>query len=179
MTSSYVQQTRDRVTLNKHDSKDNMTDTIYDSDFYHEDPDENPTLNFELLASTVKWARHEWDSQAAGGAQSMWRQASYAMPTDCGTAACIAGRVALDAGFTSAPELRMWEDAGAFCYWRHDTDPPVSLQGNRTPWSTVGQELLGLTTYEARVLFAGGNNIKDVERIAADIARHHGYEPSW
>jgi len=133
-------------------------------------------LNFELLASTIKWAAHEHEAWIDNPAYTMmWRQGAYVTPMRCGTAACIAGRVALDAGF--APSIS-WGDLHA--QWVGVGEPPVPVsQNGLATWREIGRVLLGLSDWEADKLFSGGNSITCVEAISRDIARYHGYEPTW
>lgn len=51
-------------------------------------------FNMRLLDNAIDWA----ESQQAPGGDGLWDQGIWAGKTECGTACCIAGRIALSTG---------------------------------------------------------------------------------
>lgn len=104
------------------------------------------TVNVPLLRKAVEWAEVEAEKPPY---LRGWYQGEYAVPAvdvgrspTCGTCYCIAGYVAL---------METGLDCGANS---HD----------------VAEAALGLTSEQSGDLFAGGNDIDDVRRIADAIA---------
>lgn len=133
---------------------------------------ENPDPNFDLerLVSTVKWARYEHDQGLASPEYtSMWLQSAYLAETPCGTAACVAGRCALDAGYLPSQAY-----ASTFVRWMEGCPLDADREGDVSV-SDLAIALFGITLEEGLRLFQGDNRIEDVEHHARNIAHQHGY----
>lgn len=121
-----------------------------------------PILNTELLTQVIKWAEESEkapDTEPMPGwgvwGQTMWfRRSSRLQEVTCGTAYCIAGQVAHQAGYEP-----VWDDASVAHYCRLPGGFPVSA-------SEVAQETLGLTADEATAMFNANNTIADVQAVA-------------
>lgn len=110
--------------------------------------------NVPLLRKAVEWVE-EQDQLPEG---RVWYQGAWFTRFEgtpwCGTAMCIAGKVALDAGWKQRPGtgsrvIRGLEESSA-----HE----------------VARDLLGLRDWEAERLFSGGNDAFDIRREAERIA---------
>lgn len=120
-------------------------------------------FNLPLLRKAVEWAESEARKPQA---DSEWYQDHFAVSGEaigrsCGTAYCIAGWIAHQAGSH-----------------RIELD---SIDGDGS--AMVAQELLGITHEDAWCggfyeggLFAAGNSIEDVRLVAETIARRYGEE---
>lgn len=131
-----------------------------------------PTVNVPLLRKTLEWAYGEWQ-KVRRDEISEWNQGNWMVSTAglydysekvyeafrqgaaCGTACCIAGKVALDDGWHPA----MTRGLGGFAY----------RDGERADVFDIGRDLLGLTNEQANWLFAGGNTIYNLYSIANQI----------
>lgn len=111
-------------------------------------------FNLPLLRKAVEWAESEARKPEV---ECEWYQGHFMVPgyeidRTCGTAYCIAGHVASDAG--------MWPENGGV--------------------DEVAMDLLGIKFEDAWCdeygLFCSWNDIEDVRRIAEQIARKYGEE---
>jgi hypothetical protein len=136
-------------------------------------PGASDTVDAPRLAKTLDWALEQhWRAEA--GLFSEWNQAAWMRHSDdlarergmyeeylvaqragatCGTACCIAGKVALDNGYHSV------HGNGGDAVIHRRTRARVGA-------AKVAAELLGLTTWQADLLFSGGNRITDLYAIA-------------
>lgn len=147
------------------------------------------TVNEELLRETLEWAHGEWLKQKAGQPsewdQGTWlgsmhyaavkrlaygpggirwdeaeqKVAPLNLPKACGTACCIAGRVALVNGWKPEPAPEA-------------ADPVIVTKGSREEQiDYLAAELLGLGPDDeySWSLFDGGNTIYDLYRIAGHL----------
>jgi hypothetical protein len=115
-------------------------------------------IDHEEIARLVDWAEA---SHIAGDGE--WYQWLWGTVTDCGTSCCIAGKWALDHGWTLNDEV--------VAPWR---DP----QGNRaySP-EHAAASALGLASsddLQVTPLFHSGNTIDDLRRIAKDLRTRDG-----
>lgn len=55
-------------------------------------------INLKPLDDAIAWAQREQAGQHVDG-EPAWRQEWWLVVNECGTACCIAGRIALDAGY--------------------------------------------------------------------------------
>lgn len=136
-------------------------------------PGASDTVDAPRLAKTLDWAYGE-HLRAEAGLFSEWHQGAWMFHSDelarrngtyeeylvaqragatCGTACCIAGKVALDSGYRSV----------------HGDGGDAVIHGETEDWSgasEVAAELLGLHDWQADLLFSGGNRITDLYAIA-------------
>lgn len=140
------------------------------------------SIDIALLRKTLDWALDE-HRKAQRGEQSEWEQGEWlssisdvaawkladsmdiadamakvarlGLPTACGTACCIAGKIALDAGY------RPSYDTGATAL--------VDVAGQQRMVGDVAAELLGTTYRMVENLFYGHNTIYDLYRIAGEL----------
>jgi hypothetical protein len=122
--------------------------------------------NTERLLSLLAWAEGEHE-KSERGEPSEWDQGSWITrqrSVPCGTACCIAGKVALDDGLEPRISGRSWEAVHDF-----DSTSTVLLDGERLSVPEYAQVALGLDRYQANELFAGGNTIEDLRRIIGGL----------
>jgi hypothetical protein len=129
------------------------------------------SVNVPLLRKTLEWAHEEWNKKLRGEI-SEWAQGTWMTSTTniygtertvealragtaCGTACCIAGKVALDDG---------WHQDGM-----SGLGGTLRRDGETDNAFDIGQELLGLNADQAAALFSGYNTIYSLYRIARDI----------
>lgn len=132
------------------------------------------SVNVEKLRKAIEWAESE-AIKAENGEISEWEQGEWIVTSrvryneklmeyvSCGTACCIAGKVALDAGFKSDPNGFRG-----------------TLDGDETDVQSVAIRELGLQSYSDPALFAsnsiaqrlfdGSNTIYDLWRLANEIS---------
>jgi hypothetical protein len=143
----------------------------------------------EYLASLLAWAEDE-NEKRKRGERSEWDQGNWiTLPASfngllddhpgvplvslpCGTACCIAGKVALDAG--GLPAL-----VGAGTSAPHYAGSIVDMpDGTKVGVDTFAAERLGITVDQAEVLFSGSNDIEDLRLIIGAIIAdsHIGYQ---
>lgn len=135
-------------------------------------PPKPPGVDVPALAKTLDWAM-EQHRKAQRGEISEWNQGTWISSTAalletwavrqfererragtvCGTACCIAGKAALDAGYR----------------WSQVSDLLVAPDGTASYVESVGREVLGLTERQATTLFSGGNTIHDLYHFAGLI----------
>lgn len=120
-------------------------------------------VNIPLLRKAVEWVEAEAIKPPD---QSEWYQAAWRISdgygievgnqlvSHCGTAYCVAGYV----GQLVNPEYQKSD------WLKNEGGTPVMHV------STAAKEALGLTTDQADRLFDAGNDVKDVRRIAEEIA---------
>jgi hypothetical protein len=115
-------------------------------------------IDHEEIARLVDWAEA---SHIAGDGE--WYQGLWGTVTDCGTSCCIAGKWALDHGWSL--------ENNAVLPWR---DP----QGERWSSPAIGPRGagggMGLDEGQADVLFFGANTIDDLRRIAKRLRTEDG-----
>jgi hypothetical protein len=132
------------------------------------DVPEPVVVNKPALVKVVAWVAgehakkdlpSEWD-------QDWWYRRKVDDGTDvdtapnwCGTAACVAGKVAIMAG--GIPEIGT--SAGEV------SDHVIMPDGSRQTARTVAMRELGLNERQADVLFSGANNYDDIMSIAKQI----------
>ena len=116
------------------------------------------------IARLVEWAEA---SHIAGDGE--WNQYDYATVHECGTAYCIAGKWALDHGWTHETDRRGVEA------WR---DPEGVLQDPGIgAWDALGltyDQVWGALEGRERGLFQQDNSIDDLRRIAKDLRTEAG-----
>ena len=129
-------------------------------------------VNVPLLQKTLDWAYGEWQKKLRGEV-SEWHQGDWTVATAevywdneelvekalsagtaCGTSCCIAGKVALDAGWKPASGV-----GGA----------TVLRDGEFDTVRDVAIELLGVSEDDATRLFYGQNTIYDLYLVAEEI----------
>lgn len=123
----------------------------------------------DKLIEVVKWAAGE-DAKQKLGLPSEWEQGYWLSYRGegtgigangfCGTACCIAGKVALDDGWRPPPELSAWRGNVGATVIKNDEVRSVG---------PLAREILGLTENQADRLFSGDNTYEDVIRIAREI----------
>jgi hypothetical protein len=87
-------------------------------------------------------------------------QGSYARKTHCGTACCVAGWVCKLSGYKFS-----WRNI----YGERITETTQLTTGEHIP--EKAQELLGLTTSEAKNLFDCDNSLEDINEQAKELLR--------
>lgn len=109
------------------------------------------TLNVPLLRKMVKWVEEQ---EALPRDRREWRQDWWAQPAPCGTAYCVAGKIATDAGHTVDRYNGHIEDG------RHA--------------AAVARQLLRASSHNRDnkhgYLFAAHNTAADIRRIAEHMA---------
>lgn len=138
-----------------------------------------PKINTKKLIEVAEWVGAQHARQQLG-LVSEWNQGSWLMKIDdltevkvgsCGTACCVGGKVALDAGWIpeSAVVSGMVVPAGGGAWMDGDTEEwvvKIDEQGCQVGESRnvedLAAELLGLTYNEQVVLFNGDNDFADV-----------------
>jgi len=133
-------------------------------------------FNMQLLDDAIDWA----ESQQAPGGDGLWSQEIWAGKTDCGTACCIAGRIALSTGhafddiyFDAQPAAEL--ELGA------ESLPDLGKEALSRMWEP-DNDLLALQEYRDYIAaklglpprFGGGN--LDLERIEEDAYDRHDNE---
>lgn len=130
-------------------------------------------INVPLLRKTLDWAHEEWQKKRRGEI-SEWNQGAWMASTvdlyygrqamviealrqgtACGTACCIAGKVALEAGWHTVVSGGL--------------GGTLSREGEMSDAYSVGMELLGLDEEQAMALFSGSNTIWSLYAIAGAI----------
>jgi hypothetical protein len=113
-------------------------------------------INVELLRKTIEWAESE-SVKAAAGERSEWNQGTWLRTNDCGTACCVAGKVAYDEGF------RVLDDVLGV-----NTGKIIDADGVESDLSIseIAQDRLGLSHNAGAALFDGDNDIADLWHIA-------------
>jgi hypothetical protein len=143
-----------------------------------------PPINEKLLADVVAWAAAEHVRAKITG-KSEWHQAAWISQqgtdrtgNECGTAFCLAGKVAVTEGWLPEDLLRHKLDPENYptpyvgADWSRvapvDIDPDEFSDYSRGV-SEVAQEKLGLTTSEASQLFEGNNSIERIVELAEEF----------
>jgi hypothetical protein len=122
--------------------------------------EELPAPNIPLLRKAVEWA--EAEAAKPHPQERLWDQSSYAQPSNCGTAYCIAGYAVINGVPGAEAEVNGWGD-----YY-------LRVNGEIAHWGTEGCEVLGLTYEEGDALFADDNDIQRVREVAEQIAARAG-----
>lgn len=129
-----------------------------------------PELNREKLIEVVQWVAGEHAKKELG-MPSEWDQEWWyhrvvpegvvvgSNPNWCGTAACLAGKVALMEGGTPSVSSHV----GAVSDYVYMPD------GEVRPARDVAMKALGLNEDQAEALFYGGNTFEDIVEIAKQI----------
>jgi hypothetical protein len=123
------------------------------------------TINRKRLIALAEWAAAQ-DARRRLGLPNEWVQANWLTKLSCGTACCLAGKVALEDG--GKPYLRdeHWEET-----YEYDIASRVTFPGEPKPvWvSEYAQEVLGLTEEQRLKLFASTNDLDDVLRVIGEL----------
>lgn len=114
---------------------------------------------FDLIDAVIEWAEEE----DAKGPMSAWDQEIWGVEKSCGTAYCIAGKVAANAGWRPAD--------GSFSMLEKD--------GVYELTSCVATEILGIDHEDAEYLFNAENSLKELKEIRDAIARRNGHPTKW
>lgn len=114
------------------------------------------TPDIELLDQALAWAEHS-ENQAG---VPRWDQSTYLRKTECGTACCIAGWVALHEG--AQPILDSDGDPDSLMVTDSD--------GHRQDIPVLARKALGLTYEQAGFLFWGDNTLEDLKRMRDNLA---------
>jgi hypothetical protein len=142
-----------------------------------------PGPNRQRLIRLAQWAAGE-DAKRRLGLPNEWEQGAWLTRRDgaaevggCGTACCIAGKVAIeDGGVPVVDELGDWArfspgyDTSRVVFPEIDPDEEVRVED-------YAQEKLGLTYNQRAALFSGSNTLDDVLRIIGDLLEEAGPEP--
>lgn len=95
-----------------------------------------------------------------------WRQRQWFTRTSCGTTCCLAGMVAVQAGWEPTDwDLNFYGDGSG------DVTYQVGQAGVERHVRSVAQELLGITDREADFLFFGDNDLAELKLIRDNLAR--------
>lgn len=160
-------------------------------------------LNIELLRAQVKWVEEqdrlpgkgEWNQAAwlstrpdpnhvdklRSSILSRWDVEDGSMLADleernvCGTAYCVAGHLASEAGVTSTLTLSNGVTVERIDPVKVRQKFPAAIDPlHDIDWRAVGAAALGLTPRQVAGLFDASNTAKDIRRIAERIAADHG-----
>lgn len=114
------------------------------------------TMNRERLIGLAVWAAGE-DAKQRLGLPSEWKQTFWLTRESCGTACCMAGKVAVDDG-----GIPIFDTQGeAF---------RVRLPGGKTQGvSEYAREVLGLDYFDASDLFSANNQLTDVLHVINNL----------
>ena len=112
-------------------------------------------FNMQLLDDAIDWA----ESQQALGVDSLWSQELWAGKTECGTACCIAGRIALSTGH-------------AFDDTSDNAQPAAELELGAEFLPNLGKEALSL-------MFSSENDLLALEQYRDYIAAELGLPPRF
>jgi len=138
---------------------------------YTETRAELPEVNRAKLIEVAQWAAGQQALKDLG-LPSEWSQASWLSEREgvaaggwCGTACCIAGKVALDAGWK--PILHTFDDGSTSL--SSDTRVVKEIDGQLVTRdvAAVAREVLQLTGDDD--LFSGSNGLDDVIRIVGEL----------
>lgn len=119
------------------------------------------TINVPLLRKTVEWVEEQEKLDPLTNPERIWNQQhwyweqSFGCELDnwsCNSVMCIAGKIAIDAG---------WEPEGESMMSRDDLMLPAAH---------IASLELGLSNSQATRLFDGDNNAESIRRIAEEIA---------
>lgn len=134
-----------------------------------EAPEQLAEPNRDKLIEVAQWVGAQ-ESLRLLGLPSEWDQSNYVNDREgvavngfCGTAACVAGKVALDAGYKP---IRT-ESGSLVHYGRVSLDPVDDQDGESA--RDVAKRILQLSELEADRLFSGGNTYGDVMRIIGEL----------
>jgi hypothetical protein len=127
-------------------------------------------INLKPLDDAIAWAEREQAGQHVEG-EPIWKQTYWLVVNECGTACCIAGRIALDAGYVPTEIGRI---VGHVLAMRH---PETGHQDD--PSSIAYRIVLGdyaddprSAPCEAMVeLTAGGNDLDDIRAARDELER--------
>ena len=114
------------------------------------------TVNVPLLRKTLDWAYDQYQLSLRG-LPSEWSQGEWirhSSAVSCGTVCCVAGKIALEAGWRSL----------------HGDGGSVVIQDGVIDFANaVAADELGLTRDQAEALFSGGNTIGMLYAIAGQL----------
>lgn len=114
------------------------------------------TVNVPLLRKTLDWAYEQYQLLLRG-LPSEWDQSSWirhSSAVSCGTVCCVAGKIALEAGWVSRQG-----DGGSL----------IARDGVVDTASRVAARELGLAPGQAEALFSGGNTIGMLYAVAGQL----------
>ena len=97
-----------------------------------------------------------------------WKQDDWLTPTECGTAACLAGHVVLREGYRVKVAPWYFDATGEY-----QTVPQVLVDDRWMPSSIVSelaQDLLGLDSYRVALLFASSNTLPEMWLALEEIS---------
>lgn len=123
---------------------------------------ETPTPDVERLRALADWV--EYQAQLPPDKRH-WDQSVFyndGSEVACGTAYCVAGKVALDDGYkmvAGQQSARLFDDDGA----------PIYTSWGFLHADTYAQKALGLTFDQGEDLFAWHNTAEDIRRIVEEI----------
>jgi hypothetical protein len=125
------------------------------------------TINRERLISLAEWAGAE-DARRRLGLPSEWIQEDWLTKLSCGTACCLAGKIALEDGgipYTGEEDFP----------WEHEDDgfgtSEVTFPGSTEPVYVPdhARRALGLSVGQADWLFDSDNDLDDVLDIIHEL----------
>lgn len=119
-----------------------------------------PELNVPLLRKSVEWAEAESKRPPL---DCEWNQSFWGFKTSCGTQYCLAGHVLQEAGYDFV--------YGAGARIAMYSLSPTGAQGD---FSERAADLVGLSRWEASMLFSSENSIEDIKLIANTILERAG-----
>lgn len=139
-----------------------------------------PTPNRARLISAAEWVAAQ-DARRRLGLPNEWLQNHWLTrmlntSSECGTACCIAGRIALEDGGKPAvydyyegkwsTDLNAWQNL-----YDGATTDDVMFPGDTetTPVRWYARDALGLTEHQAGLLFDAGNDYATVIEVIKDI----------
>lgn len=123
--------------------------------------------DMDRLEALYAWAA-EQDALRRAGLPSHWDQGNWIVwGTDCGTACCIAGKVALEDG--GQPLDR----SGAL------SEFVILMDGEVTEIDAHAERVLGLTRDQASALFEGDNDLADLRVVIDAVGRGVDGDELW
>ena len=129
------------------------------------------SVNVRLLGRAVRWVESQQRLASKAWYQGAWWRRDVADARAdrddpfCGSAMCVAGKVCLDAGFLP---VIVTESDLPDVEWADQCQDPIT--GEILDFDVAAARLLGIEMDDARLLFAGSNNVNDIRQIAEDIA---------
>jgi hypothetical protein len=131
---------------------------------FQAEPREN--INRELLITTWKWVASEAAKMEEGlpseWHQGVWFDQGIGEERGCGTACCVAGRIAL---WDGRPAVAGDYTDGVYGPNWVSSSMVVVIDGQKHSVDTYAANVLGLTRLQAHILFDGENNLEDMRRL--------------
>lgn len=120
-------------------------------------------INIKAVDDAIEWAARE--QHAATVDDPAWFQGEWLVENECGTSCCVAGRIALAAGYR--PIASHW---GGWWVVRGNDKGAVS---DVATWLILGEHGHEDTDLREAVdlLFSGGNRLRDLRYARAELAR--------